>query len=96
MEFPDTYIDHPPKKVIMKTKIYHPNIDSKGRICLGDIKEAWDKNKMNAKFVIEFLANLLKQPDFEGGLVPGIVKQYKEDPKKFEKQAKEWTNEYAM
>ncbi len=30
-----------PPKVLMRTKIYHPNIDKLGRICLDVLKDKW-------------------------------------------------------
>ena len=38
---PDDYNEVPPK-VKCKTKIYHPNIDYDGNVCLNILKEAWE------------------------------------------------------
>ena len=39
--FPDDYPYNPPK-VMCKTKIYHPNIDYDGNVCLNMLKEDWN------------------------------------------------------
>ena len=38
--FPDNYPFNPPK-VMCKTKIYHPNIDYDGNVCLNMLKDDW-------------------------------------------------------
>ena len=39
-QFSDEYPDTPPK-VLCKTKIYHPNIDYNGNVCLNILKKDW-------------------------------------------------------
>ena len=39
--FPDNFPFNPPK-VLCKTKIYHPNIDYDGNVCLNMLKEDWN------------------------------------------------------
>ena len=39
--FPDNYPFNPPK-VMCKTKIYHPNIDYDGNVCLNMLKDDWN------------------------------------------------------
>ena len=39
--FPDDYPFNPPK-VMCKTKIYHPNIDYDGNVCLNMLKDDWN------------------------------------------------------
>ena len=39
--FPDNYPFIPPK-VVCKTKIYHPNIDFDGNVCLNILREDWN------------------------------------------------------
>eukprot|EP00471_Norrisiella_sphaerica_P012857 CAMPEP_0184502956 /NCGR_PEP_ID=MMETSP0113_2-20130426/51588_1 /TAXON_ID=91329 /ORGANISM="Norrisiella sphaerica, Strain BC52" /LENGTH=150 /DNA_ID=CAMNT_0026892331 /DNA_START=56 /DNA_END=508 /DNA_ORIENTATION=+ len=94
MEFPDTYPEHPPKKVAMQTKIYHPNIDFKGEICFQGLKDNWN-NKMNVKTVIDYLLKLIKNPDYHEAINSEVAEVMQKDMDKYKKLAAEWTEKYA-
>ena len=98
IEFSPSHPASPPKKVKVTTKIYHPNIDAKGQVCLEGIRKAWtsDKANSNAKFLIDYLYGLLKQPDADDALVSEIAQQYKTKREAYNKTAKEWCEEYAQ
>jgi len=95
MVFPDTYPEHPPKEVRMKTKIFHPNIDKEGRLCLGDIKDNWN-NKMNVKTIIDHILNLVKNPDPQDAINSEVAKIMADKPDDYKKIAAEWTENYAQ
>mmetsp|Transcript_15969 Transcript_15969/g.28645 ORF Transcript_15969/g.28645 Transcript_15969/m.28645 type:complete len:159 (-) Transcript_15969:236-712(-) len=95
IEFPESYPEHPPKSVRMKTKIYHPNITLEGKICMGDLKSNWRSN-MSAKTVIDQVVSIVKNPDPEDAINSAVAKIMKEDKEKFTKTAKEWTEKYAQ
>ncbi|KAH8877701.1 Ubiquitin-conjugating enzyme E2 L3 isoform 2 [Schistosoma japonicum] len=92
--FPVEYPFKPPK-VIFKTRIYHPNIDEKGQICLPIINpENW-KPATKVEHVIQALVAMLHAPEVEHALRSDLAEEYAKDPKKFFKNAEEFTRKYA-
>uniref|UniRef100_A0A095AT01 E2 ubiquitin-conjugating enzyme n=1 Tax=Schistosoma haematobium TaxID=6185 RepID=A0A095AT01_SCHHA len=92
--FPVEYPFKPPK-VIFKTRIYHPNIDEKGQICLPIINpENW-KPATKVEHVIQALVAMLHAPEVEHALRSDLAEEYAKDQKKFFKNAEEFTRKYA-
>jgi ubiquitin-conjugating enzyme E2 M len=58
---PDSYPFNPPK-VYCNTKVYHPNIDSKGNVCLNILKEDW-KPTLSVSTVIAGVYFLFTDPN---------------------------------
>jgi ubiquitin-conjugating enzyme E2 M len=61
ISIPDTYNFNPPK-VFCNTKIYHPNIDLKGNVCLNILREDW-KPTLNISTVIAGIFFLFTDPN---------------------------------
>lgn len=91
---PSQYPTAPPK-IKFETKIYHPNINEDGSICLDQLKNDWKPN-YNLEKAISFIYSLLENPNWETPLVASIAAQHQQDPALFETTAKEWTNQYAV
>lgn len=91
---PPTYPSSPPD-IIFITKIYHPNIDENGKICLEQLKSEW-KSTYTLRNAIDFIYYLLEHPNWETPLVPQIGAEYKANPKEFERKARDYTNQYAV
>ena len=95
---PDKYPLHPPN-VRFITKIYHPNIDSGGRICLDLLnmppKGGW-KPSINISTLLASIKLLMDEPNADDGLMADITEQYRNNKPLFEKIAREWTKKYAM
>lgn len=53
---------HEPPKVLCREKIYHPNIDVEGKICLNILREDW-KPVLNLNAVIVGLQFLFLEPN---------------------------------
>jgi len=94
LDFPNDYPFHGPK-VKFHTKIYHPNINHKGDVCMGIIDNEWIPSH-TALIVMNGLVSLLENPNPNDPLVPEIASIIKRDKKKFIIVAEEWTHTYAM
>ncbi|KAF9968979.1 Ubiquitin-conjugating enzyme E2 D4 [Actinomortierella ambigua] len=92
--FPTDYPFKPPK-IKFVTKIYHPNIDEEGAICVALLKSDQWKPAVKMLNVVSALVTLLEQPNPDDPLVTEIAEQYTKDYAKFVKTAKEHTKKFA-
>jgi ubiquitin-conjugating enzyme E2 L3 len=94
ISYPAEYPFKPPK-ITFKTKIYHPNVDEKGQVCLPIITpENW-RPATKTEQVIQALVALVHDPEPEHPLRGDLAEEYVKERKKFMSKAEEFTKKHA-
>ena len=82
-------------KVRFLTKIYHPNIDKLGRICLDILKDKWSP-ALQIRTVLLSIQALMSAPNPDDPLDNNAAEAWKSDEEAACAQAREWNGRYAM
>ncbi|EGC32071.1 hypothetical protein DICPUDRAFT_11209, partial [Dictyostelium purpureum] len=97
ISLPNRYPLEPPQ-IKFTTPIYHPNIDSNGRICLDILnmppKGEW-KPSLNLSTVLTSIRLLMSTPNPYDPLMNDINEVFKNNYNQFFKTAKQWTTRHA-
>ena len=90
---PDDYPMTAPK-VRFLTRIYHPNIDRLGRICLDVLKNNWSP-ALQIRTILLSIQALLSSPNPDDPLSNEVAEEWKGNNEKALQTAREWTALYA-
>lgn len=94
---PERYPFEPPQ-IRFLTPIYHPNIDSAGRICLDVLKlppkGAW-RPSLSIATVLASIQLLMAEPNPDDPLMADISSEFKYNKPVFLSNARRWTEQHA-
>ena len=93
IQFPTDYPFKPPK-VAFTTKVFHPNINGAGGICLDILKDQWSPALSISKVLLS-ISSLLADANPKDPLVPEVARLYESNRAEFNRIAREWTLQYA-
>ncbi|KAL7533096.1 hypothetical protein ACHAXR_005037 [Thalassiosira sp. AJA248-18] len=83
-----------PPRCRFLTPLYHPNIDSGGRICLDTLKQppagSWSP-AVSLPSLLLSIRSLMAEPNPDDGLVPDISELYKRNPAEWQREARKRT-----
>ncbi|KAJ3026599.1 NEDD8-conjugating protein ubc12 [Rhizophlyctis rosea] len=83
----NTNYPHEPPKVLCTQKIYHPNIDMDGNVCLNILREDW-KPVLNINSIVVGLQYLFLEPNADDPLNKEAAEVLRSNRRQFEQNVK--------
>ena len=93
VKVPEFYPFRPPK-VRLKTKIFHPNFDEQGKICLGILSDQWAP-RITIKKMVLMIMDLMKNPNMTKNVSLDFERLVLDKKGSYEDIARTWTRKYA-
>lgn len=88
--------DYPfkPPKVKFNHKVFHPNVNGSGDICLDILKSTSWSPALNVARILLSIQSLLADPNFDDPLSSDASNLYKKDKNEYAKKVREYINTY--
>jgi ubiquitin-conjugating enzyme E2 D/E len=84
-----------PPTATFLTKIYHPNINDAGNVCIDILKDKWSPAFTMEKILLS-ISSMLDDPNPSDPLMVDIAAELMSNPEMFKKHARMATDKYAM
>lgn len=93
IKFPKDYPFKPPT-VTFRTRVYHCNINSTGKVCIDSLTTAWTPT-LTVAHLLAAISGLLAEPNPHDPLVGSIASQYLTEREVHDATARDWTMRFA-